>query len=368
MVTKENNSHLKLLIYRLRFYRRIKIIMVNKTVNYANRPFKGKSLLEFPENYTVIDIESTGLDFNYDQIIEIGALRVRNRKVIDKYVTLIKPNHYHYIVNDEYIDMSEVNYIENINFNSYQKIYIDDFIVNLTGITNEMLEQAPYAKDIINDLYTFIGDDVLMGHNVNFDINFIYDLSLDISDHKLDNNFVDFLRVARKLYPQLPSHRLRDVGEYINIDINDMHRSIRDCEVVFEAFEYSRHYITDNNIDFLALWKKSKNSSGADLRNIVATAIDFDKDHMLFNKNIVFTGKLEKMPRAEAAQFVVNVGGFCQNGVNKKTNYLILGNNDYCSSIKDGKSSKQKKVEGMILEGLDIEIISENIFYEMLNI
>ena len=72
------------------------------------------------------------------------------------------------------------------------------------------------------------------------------------------------------------------------------------------------------------------------------------------------------MTRKTAMQMVVDLGGLVGNSVTKKTNYLILGNNDYCSSIKDGKSSKQKKAESLKLSGNDIEIISENVFYDML--
>ena len=58
-------------------------------------------------------------------------------------------------------------------------------------------------------------------------------------------------------------------------------------------------------------------------------------------------------------------GGSVGDNVTKKTNYLILGNNDFCQSIKDGKSNKQKKAEDLILKGHDIEILSENVFYDL---
>ena len=73
------------------------------------------------------------------------------------------------------------------------------------------------------------------------------------------------------------------------------------------------------------------------------------------------------MPRKDAMQLVVDLRGIVANSVTKKTNYLILGNNDYCTQIKDGKSNKQKKAEKLKLSGQDIEVISENTFYEMLN-
>ena len=66
-------------------------------------------------------------------------------------------------------------------------------------------------------------------------------------------------------------------------------------------------------------------------------------------------------------QIVADLGGQNADSVTKKTNYLILGNNDYCKSIKDGKSSKQKKAEKLKLDGYDIEIIPENVFYDIIS-
>lgn len=71
------------------------------------------------------------------------------------------------------------------------------------------------------------------------------------------------------------------------------------------------------------------------------------------------------MARKDAMQLVVDLGGSVGDNVTKKTNYLILGNNDFCASIKDGKSNKQKKAEELILKGSDLEILSENVFYDL---
>lgn len=80
----------------------------------------------------------------------------------------------------------------------------------------------------------------------------------------------------------------------------------------------------------------------------------------------MFTGTLDKMPRKAAMQLVVDRGGVCLDGVRKDVNYLVLGSSDY-SKIKDWKSNKQKAAEKLRLKGNDIEIISENVFYEMLD-
>jgi DNA polymerase-3 subunit epsilon len=115
-----------------------------------------------------------------------------------------------------------------------------------------------------------------------------------------------------------------------------------------------------------SLWK-TNSSKSQDLRNITPELSNFDTDHLLHDKFCTFTGKLERMARKDAAQLVVNLGGKCLNGVTKQTNFLILGNFEYNATIKDGKSSKLKKAEKLILEGQDLRILSENVFYDLIS-
>ena len=82
---------------------------------------------------------------------------------------------------------------------------------------------------------------------------------------------------------------------------------------------------------------------------------------------MAITGTLEKMLRKEAMQIIVDLGGHCEDGVTKKTNFLILGNNDYNPILRGKKSSKLIKAETLKLEGKDIEIISENVFYDIVD-
>ena len=72
------------------------------------------------------------------------------------------------------------------------------------------------------------------------------------------------------------------------------------------------------------------------------------------------------MPRVEAQQTVVNLGGTVSDNVNKKTNCLVMGMQDY-SKTKSEKSNKQRKAEEYILKGPDIVILTENVFYDILN-
>jgi DNA polymerase-3 subunit epsilon len=124
-----------------------------------------------------------------------------------------------------------------------------------------------------------------------------------------------------------------------------------------------KEYASSNGVDISTLYPQR---SGLRAANITATTTNFDETTSVYGKVFCFTGALQKMDRKDAMQIVVNLGGQCGDGVTKDTNYLVLGNNDYCASIKDGKSGKHKKAETYKANGMDIEIISENVFYEML--
>ena len=132
-----------------------------------------------------------------------------------------------------------------------------------------------------------------------------------------------------------------------------------------------------NNLEKLALEKysnidnfknacKPKSHSGFKASDITTDNTEFDEKNLLYDKYVAITGTLEKMTRKEAMQVIADLGGHCQDGVNKETNYLILGNNDYNPILRGKKSSKLLKAENLKLKGQDIEIISENVFYEMI--
>ena len=158
------------------------------------------------------------------------------------------------------------------------------------------------------------------------------------------------------------------LGKMIAVQQNISHRALADCEATNACYLSLKQQAIEKYGDlgsFIALFKK-KHSRQISLKDIQPTTDEIDEDSPFFGKVFVFTGVLDRMLRKDAAQLVVNRGGLCGDNITKKTNYLVLGCNDYCSTIKDGKSSKQKKAEQLKLEGNDIEIISENIFYEML--
>jgi NAD-dependent DNA ligase len=138
-----------------------------------------------------------------------------------------------------------------------------------------------------------------------------------------------------------------------------MHRGLSDCIATHQIYQKLKDDIITHNIPI------KRRYIPQDLKDIKATVNDFDTTHPFYGKYFVFSGAL-KVKREEAAQIVVNLGGINENSITKKTNYLVLGNYDYISSIKEGKSSKHKKAEEYILKGQDLRILSENIFFDMI--
>lgn len=300
------------------------------------RPEKGSSLLAFPKSFTVIDTETTGLDASFDAIIEVAAIKVRDGKEVARFETLVNPG-----------------------------FEINDFIVDLTGITNAELETAPAPADVLPDFLNFVQDDVIVGHNANFDVNFLYDALLECGYQPLRNDFVDTLRLARRIRPDLDHHRLSDLTKEYSIPQPVAHRALADCETTAALLSALEKDAAEKQVDLTAYKKKTRSASRvADL--VAASPDDANPWNPLYKKLCVFTGKLDAFTRKEAAQLVVNLGGLCADSVTKKTNYLILGSNEYNPTVKDGKSTKQKRAEELILKGADLQILSESAFLELL--
>ena len=313
-------------------------------VSTVNREHKGKNIVVFPDDYTIIDLETTGFSPQYDEIIELGAIRVRNNEIVDTFSKLIRPG-----------------------------IALNPFIQELTGITDEMLEYAATLDDVIDEFIEFIGDDIVVGHNVGFDVNFIYDNLLRLRGTYFSNDSVNTLRISKKLIKELRHHSLYDLCLYYGIEEEKGHRSLVDCKTTYQLFNILKKQVEaqyNSFDDFYNSFKKNSNYSGINYNKIInelqPSVDDIDETNFFFDKTCVFTGALEKMTRVEAAQIVVNLGGKVANSITKSTNFLILGNNDYCKSIKDGKSNKQKKAEQLILAGADLKIISEDVFYSLI--
>lgn len=186
------------------------------------REFRGLSYVDFPPDYCLVDIETTGLGLYDSDIIEIGAVKYSGRKPAGQFQTLIQPPR-------------------------RNGVFVDEFIAGLTGITNEMLSDAPKTYRAVKDFAEFLGDSVIVGYNVSFDVNFLYDSFMKYLKRQLTNNFIDVLRISRRLCADLPSRDIDSVLEHFGLKVGNRHRAIGDCiatQLIYERLqeEALRHY------------------------------------------------------------------------------------------------------------------------------
>lgn len=159
-----------------------------------------------PNDYTVLDIETTGLSPVKDSIIELSALKVRNNNVVDEFSSLVKSN-----------------------------ISVSPFITNLTGITNNMLETAPAINSVLPEFIEFISDDIILGHNVSFDLSFIRAKLKQYCQIELKNKSIDTRYIARNTL-NLANYKLTTIAMYYGIDTQNNHRGLKDCYITYEVY------------------------------------------------------------------------------------------------------------------------------------
>ena len=159
-------------------------------------------------NYTALDLETTGLNPKYDKIIEVGAVKVRNGEIIDRFQQLVCPG-----------------------------ITLPEKITGLTGITQEELLEAKGSETVIPQLLDFLEDDVILGHSVMFDYSFLKKAAVNQNLWRPEQSHLglDTLRLSRIYLPGLPSRRLTDLCLYYGIR-HHAHRALGDAESTVQLY------------------------------------------------------------------------------------------------------------------------------------
>lgn len=159
------------------------------------------------DTYVVFDIETTGLSKEKEMITEIGAVKVADGKIIDRFSTFVNPQR-----------------------------PISAEITKLTGITDDMVKDAPTIENVLPEFLKFCEDTVLVAHNASFDTGFIRIAAERAGLGELHHTVVDTLELARALLPELNKHKLDIVCEHLGVTLNGHHRAVNDAEATAEVF------------------------------------------------------------------------------------------------------------------------------------
>jgi ATP-dependent DNA helicase DinG len=149
-----------------------------------------------------IDLETTGLDSQKDAIIEIGAVRFNGSRVESEWTTLINPGR-----------------------------PIPALVTQLTGITNDMVRNAPPIRAVLQELADYVGDSPVVGHNVRFDLGFLQKQGI-----LLDSEAIDTYDLAAVLMPTASRYNLGSLGQILGILIPNSHRALDDARLTHAVF------------------------------------------------------------------------------------------------------------------------------------
>ena len=158
--------------------------------------------------FVVFDLETTGAKTPPCRVTEIGAYRVKNGEIVEEFHTLVNP-----------------------------ETPIPFFISMLTGITDEMVKDAPKFSEVADKFLRFIGDSVLVAHNAGFDMRFLnHEVGRLFEDYRLGNPSMCTVQLSRKLLPDVENHKLKTLAEHYNVALVNHHRANEDAYATARIF------------------------------------------------------------------------------------------------------------------------------------
>lgn len=312
--------------------------------------------MKFGLDFVALDLETA--TWSKSSICEIGIAIVKDSKVVETKSWLVKP---------------------------YRNWY-DSFNISIHGITPEMTKNCPSFIEVWREVQPYLDNQIVVAHNTAFDM---YALKYAFEENGMSYpNFKHFCsyRVARYCFKDTYSYSLPIICEAMGIPFNLHHRAGTDAEACAKVFIKSLELSGVEDLEELQFKyefrcgrfaegvfegqrsvKKSA-SSGKSIKEYVGDPSKIDEDSYFYQKSVCFTGTCKWACRDTLLQTIADIGGFPQKGVNKSTQILVVGQQDYRRVGEDGMSSKQEKAMALKDAGQDIEVMSEEQFLSMLGV
>lgn len=185
------------------------------------------------DSFVVFDIETTGFSPVDNRIIEIGAVRVKDGAITEKYSSFVNP-------------------LVPLSFTT----------TSLTGITDDMVMGAPTIDKVLPEFLEFVGDDVFVAHNANFDMSFIMENAKRLGIER-EYTYVDTVAISRALLTRLAKHKLDSVCKELGISLENHHRAVDDAYATAEIFE-----------QFVKMLEKKKVTTLKELNDFTSSSVD----------------------------------------------------------------------------------------------
>ncbi len=279
--------------------------------------------------FVVFDIETTGLYPAKDKITEIGAVKVENGKITEKFNTFVNPG-----------------------------MPIPEFITKLTGITDEMVADAPDTSAALDSFIEFAGGMPVVAHNASFDTGFIKYHARE-NNKMFNNTILDTLQLSRYLFPQLSKHKLDVVAKHLGIRLDNHHRAVDDAQATAEIF-----------VRCLELVAEKGASTVEEIDRVLSGHFDFRKAEsfhaIILVKNLTGLKNLYKIISESHLSYFYKKPRVPKSLLLKYRDGLILGSaceaGELFRAVVDGKSSSEIEKIAAFYDYLEIQPLGNNEF------
>ena len=298
---------------------------VNDTASALYGNYKGG----FEDEFVVFDIETTGLSNRTCGITEIGAVKVKNGEVLERYNTFVNP-----------------------------EMPIPAEVVELTGITDEMVKDARVIGEVLPEFLNFVGDRLLIAHNADFDIGFIR-VAAKNNGLPFENAYLDTVALSRHLNTDLKNHKLDTLAKYFNLGEFNHHRACDDAEMLAMIYFKMQEKMQAAEI-----------RSFRDLQNDMSAAADPLRlppyHQILLVKNKVGLKNLYKLVSYGYLDYYRKVPRVPKTVLEKHREGLIVGSaceaGELMRAIIDNKPESEIEEIAKFYDYLEIQPISNNRF------
>ena len=289
-------------------------------------------------SFNAIDVETANV--NYASICQVGFVRVENRKIAEQFVTLVDPED-----------------------------WFDPWSVSIHGITEQDVEGQPTLPLVMEYLRSRLGGSVLVCHTA-FDRVAFNRAATRYDVEPLKVTWLDSAQIVRRAWPEKYARRgygLGNVADDLGIDFIH-HNALEDAraaaEIVIQACDITGRTI-NQWLDRVqrGIYPRQRKKSGSS----PPVKREGNPEGVLYGETVVFTGRLG-MVRREAADVAASVGCNVGANVTKETTLLVVGIQNMSRLAGYEKSSKHRKAEHLIGKGVDLRIISEDDFLELVDI
>lgn len=287
---------------------------------------KGQSI---DTTYCVLDLETTGFSFRTEKITEVGIMKVKNGEVIDEFSCFVNPEK-----------------------------PIPQRVVEVTNITDDMVKDAETIDKVMPKILEFVGDSVLVAHNADFDIGFLKYNAQNLG-LKLENTYLDTLRLAKDLFPDYKKYKLGKIAENLGIKVEVAHRALDDVDTTVKVLNVMLKMLKDKGVETLD-----------DITKKVAGDADFKKlptyHAIILATNYVGLKNLYKLVSISHLDYFYKKPRILKSMYKKYSEGLILGSaceaGELYQAIEMGKSDEEIEDIAKDYDYLEIQPLGNNEF------